>query len=461
MRKQLTSEEIFKTMTVPQAVWTMALPAVISQLIVLIYNLADTFFIGQTNNPYMVAGVSLILPLFNVSLAIGSMFGTGGGALLPKLLAVDRREEGSRVAAYCIRLGLLISLAFSISILALMRPLLSLLGAGENTYGYARTYVLLVLVIGGIPTIVSNVLSNLLRSLSLSREAGIGVALGGILNIFLDPLFMFVLLPPGNEVLGVGIATMLSNVVSCLYCLAVFCRRQQEIPVSFFAPAPEKENCSLIFTVGVPGTVGALLFDLDYMVLDKLASGYGDVALAAIGIVLKAERLPQQIGIGLCQSMVPLVAYSWALRDYRRIREIMSCILKTGVVVALVSIILYELFPDRIVRFFIADADTLLIGTNFLRIRSMAAVIMFFCFFVVFLFQGFGNGKVSFWLAIIRWAVLNIPMLFLLRHVLGMYGLVWSQVVSDVLTIVVSYWYLWRYMKTWDKKQISDQEVSV
>ena len=450
-KKQLTSEEIFRTMTVPRAVRTMAVPAVMSQIIVLIYNLADTFFIGRTNNPYMVAGVSLILPLFNVCLAIGSMFGTGGGALLPKLLATEQREEGSRVAAYCIRLGLLTAVGFSILTLLFMRPLLTLLGAGPNTYAYSRTYVLTVLVIGGIPTIVSNVFSNLLRSLSLAREAGIGVALGGILNIFLDPLFMFVLLPPGNEVLGVGIATLLSNLISCLYCLMIFCRRQKEIAVNFLAPAPEKENQKSVFTVGIPGTVGALLFDVDYMVLDKLASGYGDIALAAIGIVLKAERLPQQVGIGLCQSMVPLIAYSWALKDYRRVKEIMACILKIGLVVAAVSITLYELFPAQIIRFFIAEPETLAIGTGFLRVRSLAAVIMFFCFFVVFLFQGFGNGRVSFWLAILRWAVLNIPMLFILPRLLGMYGLVWSQFVSDLLTVVISYLYLWRYMKTWEQ----------
>ena len=459
-KKQLTSEEIFRTMTVPQAVRTMAVPAVMSQIIVLIYNLADTFFIGRTNNPYMVAGVSLILPLFNVCLAIGSMFGTGGGALLPKLLAMEQREEGSRVAAYCIRLGLLTAVGFSVLTLLFMHPLLTFLGAGPNTYAYARSYVLMVLVIGGIPTIVSNVFSNLLRSLSLAREAGIGVALGGILNIFLDPLFMFVLLPPGNEVLGVGIATLLSNLISCLYCLMIFCRRQKEIAVNFLAPAPEKENRKSVFTVGMPGTVGALLFDVDYMVLDKLASGYGDIALAAIGIVLKAERLPQQVGIGLCQSMVPLIAYSWALKDYRRVKEIMACILKIGLVVAAVSITLYELFPAQIIRFFIAEPETLKIGTNFLRIRSLAAVIMFFCFFVVFLFQGFGNGKVSFWLAILRWAVLNIPMLFILPRLLGMYGLVWSQFVSDLLTVVISYFYLWRYMKTWEQPAASARSES-
>ena len=138
-KKQLTSEEIFRTMTVPRAVRTMAVPAVMSQIIVLIYNLADTFFIGRTNNPYMVAGVSLILPLFNVCLAIGSMFGTGGGALLPKLLATEQREEGSRVAAYCIRLGLLTAFGFSVLTLLFMYPLLTLLGAGPNTYAYARS----------------------------------------------------------------------------------------------------------------------------------------------------------------------------------------------------------------------------------------------------------------------------------------------------------------------------------
>ena len=172
MKTTLSSEEIFKTMTVPQAVKTMVVPAVMSQLIVLIYNLADTFFIGQTNSPYMVAGVSLILPLFNLSLAIGAMFGTGGGALLPKLLATEQREEGSRVATFCIRLAILVAGGFSVLMLIAMHPILSFLGAGENTYSYARTYVLMVLVAGGIPTVASNVLSNLLRSLSLSRDAG-------------------------------------------------------------------------------------------------------------------------------------------------------------------------------------------------------------------------------------------------------------------------------------------------
>lgn len=454
MARVAASEEIFRDMRVPQAVRTMAVPAVVSQLIVLIYNLADTYFIGQTNDPAMVAGVSLVLPVFNLTLCLGGLFGIGGGALLPKLLAVEDREEASRTAAWCLRLAVIVALAFSALLLALMRPILQLLGASANTYPHARVYVLMVLVLGGVPTIFSNVLSNLLRSLGLSREAGVGVALGGVLNIGLDPLFMFVLLPKGSEVLGVGIATLISNVIACVYCLAVFLLRQREIAPRILAPAPKRESVGAVFTVGIPGTLGTLLFDVDYMVLDKLVAGYGDAALAAIGIVLKAERFPQQVGIGLCQGMVPLVAYSYALRDRKRIREIMAYTLKIGLAVAAVSITVYELFAHQIVRLFIADADTLLIGTGFLRVRAVAAAIMFFCFFAVFLFQGFGDGKRSTVLAVLRWAVLNIPMLYLFNALFGMYGLVWAQVVSDVITVIVSFVVILLFFRAWKEKEV-------
>lgn len=449
MARAPTTEELFRTMTVPQAVRTMAVPAVISQLIVLIYNLADTYFIGQTNNPAMVAGVSLILPVFNLTLALAGVFGTGGGALLPKLIAVDRKEEAARAAGYCVKLGAAVALGFSLVMLLFARPILLALGAGENTLQYAEIYVFTVLVLGGVPTVLSNVVSNLLRSLGLSREAGVGVALGGVLNIGLDPLFMFVLLPKGSEVLGVGIATLLSNLISCGYCLTIYFRKQKVIRASLALPAPDLISRRAIINVGIPGAAGMLLFDLDYIVLDKLVSAYGDTALAAMGIVLKAERFPQQVGIGLCQGMVPLVAYSYALRDFRRIREIMAATLKAGIAVAVVSLTVYELFTHQIVELFIRESETLATGTAFLRVRSLAAVIMFFCFFAVFVYQGLGNGRRALFLAVFRWAVLNIPMLFVFNAIIGMYGLGWSQVVSDLTTVLVSFLILRKDMKQW------------
>ena len=453
-RRKANNEDVFENMSPGRAVRTMAVPAVVSQLIILIYNMADTFYLGQTNNPQMVAGVSLVLPVFNLALAVGSLFGLGGGAVLPKLLAVDDREEAARVAAYCIRMTLYTGLFFSAVMLVFMRPILTLLGAGDTTLGYARVYVMTVLVLGGVPTILSNGLSNLIRSLGMSREAGIGVALGGVLNLFLDPLFMFVLLPRGQEVLGVGIATFISNVISCLWCLVIFFRRQKTIHVRLTADKPKKENCRAVLKIGIPGTTGALLFDVDYMVLDRLTAGYGEAALAAIGIVLKVERLPQQTGIGLCQAMVPLIAYSHARRDYVRTRKIMACILKTGLAVTLISIAVYELFPAQIVELFMKEPVTLGFGTGFLRIRSIAAAIMFFCFFAVFFFQAVGDGVMAMRLTLLRWVCLNIPMLFIMNRFLGMYGLGWAQVTSDVITMLVSFAVLNRYMKKWENPSL-------
>lgn len=447
MSKTLGSKEIFEDMPVRQAVRVMAVPAVISQLIVLMYNLADTFFIGKTDNPYMVAGVSLLLPVFNVCLAMGSLFGVGGGALLPKLLAAGRRDEAEKANMFCIRVTLLIAAAFSIVTALLMKPILHLLGAGDNTYLYARQYTLLVIVLGAVPTVMTNALANLLRSVSLSKQAGFGVALGGVLNIILDPLFMFVLLPRGNEVLGVGIATLLSNVTSCAYCLWVFIKGQNELKVSLRIRGVERGSVAAIFFVGIPGTVSSLLFDLDYMVLDKLMSAYGDIPLAAIGIVLKAERIPQQVGIGLCQGVIPLVAYSYAQKNYKRMKDTIFYTVIVGFLISVAAIAMYELFSPAIMRVIINEAETVAIGAQFLRVRAVAALFMFLSFFVVFMYQALGKGRTALILGCIRWAGLNIPLLFLFNYMFGMFGLVWAQLVADVLTTIMSHAVLVRFLR--------------
>ncbi len=199
--------EIFEKMPIPQAVRTMAIPTIISQLIVLIYNMADTFFIGRTKNPLMVAGVSLILPVFNISLSIAGLAGIGGGALISRLLGQKRREEARKVFSFCVYLGALTAALFSLGTLFFMRPLMYALGATEENYDFASTYAFFVIVCGAVPTVLSNTLANLLRSTGESKRVGFGITMGGIINILLDPLFMFVLFPKGMEIAGAGAAT--------------------------------------------------------------------------------------------------------------------------------------------------------------------------------------------------------------------------------------------------------------
>ena len=442
MNAQTDRKEIFESIPVPSALRVMIVPAVISQLIVLIYNMADTFYVGQTGNPYMVAGTSLILPVFNITLCLAGLAGIGGGSLISRLLGQNREDEARRVSAFALRLSLCVAAAFSIGMGLFMRPVLEFLGAGENTYRYASQYALCVIVLGGIPTVLSNVLSNLIRSIGRSRQAGNGIALGGIFNIALDPLFMFVLLPDGYEVLGAGIATCLSNCIACGYFLTLLARMGRQSVITFRSGDGRAERGSIIavFAVGVPSAVATLLFDLDYMIIDKLMVSYHDLALAAIGIVLKVERFPLNVGIGICQGMLPLVAYNYASGNHERMRSIIRLARGLGLAIAAVSILMYEIFAGQLARVFISDAQTVEMASRFLRIRVLATPLMFLSFFTVYLFQAFGKGRVSLFLGVTRWLVFNIPMLFILNGIFGMYGIVSSQVTADTLTVILSFY---------------------
>ena len=434
----VSKEDVFAKLPVPVALRKMILPAVVSQLIVLIYNMADTFYVGQTNDPYMVAATSLILPVFNITLCLA------GGSLISRLLGQGEADEARRVSAFSLYLGLAVSALFSVGICVFMHPLLTLLGAGERTYEYARQYAMCVIVFGGVPTVLSNVLSNLIRSIGMSRQASTGIILGGLLNIALDPLFMFVLLPKGSEVLGAGIATCLSNCVAFLYFAFILIRLRRDSVITFSPRVglPKRENAAAVFAVGVPSALTSLLFDLDYVIIDKLMVSYHDVALAAIGIVLKVERFPLNVGVGICQGMMPLVAYNYSAGNAKRMRDTIRLSRLVGLVVAAVSILLYELFAVQFAGLFIGDAQTVALASQFLRVRVLATPLMFLCFFTVYLFQAFGKGRVSLFLGVSRWLALNIPMLFLLNAIFGMYGIVWAQATADFLAMLLSFYVL-------------------
>ena len=305
---------VFETMPVERALGVMALPTIMSQVVSILYNLADTWFIGRTNNPYMIGASSLVLILFLTLVALANLFGTGGGSLMARQMGKGDLESARKTASYSIAMSAIVALAFSLLCLALMDPLLLLLGASENTLEFARQYMLFAVVLGGVPTVLSCAMPMILRNTGYAKEAGIGVALGGIVNIVLDPLFMFCLLPDGYQVLGAGIATMLSNVISLAYFVFVFWRVRDttvlELPRRL--ERLDAQSRASIYSVGVPAALVLLLFNSLGVVLNRLAVSYGDVTLAAVGIVMKLERMPQNIGVGICLGMVPLVAYNFA-----------------------------------------------------------------------------------------------------------------------------------------------------
>lgn len=441
--------DIFENRPVPSALMTMALPTIMSQLIALIYNVADTWFIGQTDNPYMVAASSLVATVFLMTVAVSNLFGVGGGSLVVRLLGSGEDAEAKKVASLSLVMAAGSALAFSMFCLIFMDPLLNLLGASENTIGYARQYLFFVVIIGCIPTILSNTMSSMLRNIGYSKEAAFGLSFGGVLNVILDPLFMFVLMSDGYEVMGAAIATMLSNTTALIYYILVYLRVKNDTILMIPKKIEQitKKSMNAIFSVGVPAAFSVLLYDLTNIVINKLSASHGDIELAAIGIVLKVERLPLNIGIGICLGMVPLIAYNYAAKNHERMRSFFTTARLAGLVVSVSCVILYRVFAPVIMKAFISDPETVRLGTYFLQARCFATPMMFLSFHMVHFMNAVGKGKYSLTLAVIRQIILNIPILFLLNYLFGMTGIIWTQATADFINVIISYMIYSRVIK--------------
>lgn len=434
------NKELFESMPVSKALAKLTIPTIISQLITMIYNLADTFFIGSTNDPYKVAAATLAFTVFFVLNALSNLFGIGGGSLISRMLGDGKPEEAKKVCAFSFFGAIFVAALYSVVCLIFMTPLLNLLGASESTIGYASSYTFWVVVIGGIPAMLSLTMSHLLRSVGYANQASFGLGMGGILNIALDPLFMFVLLPKGKEVTGAAMATMISNAVALCYFAFTFfkLRKGTVLSVSPRKVVPGMRYIGVIFSVGFPSAIGNLLSCVSNLVINKLASGYGDIPVAALGIVKKIEMLPMNVGMGLCQGMLPLVAYNYAAKNFKRMKETVRKASLSGMGFAILCVIVFEIFAHTSIRIFINDADTIAMGAAFLRINCLATPLMICNFHISFMFQAVGKGPQSLLISSSRTGLVQIPMLFIMNAVAGLYGLAWTQLISDGVTMLVA-----------------------
>ena len=442
---KLSEKELFETASVPRAVATLAIPTIISQVVTMIYNLADTFFIAQIGNPYMVAAVSLVSPWFNLLTALGNLFGLGGSSLISRLLGAKQEKDIKYVSAFSIWGGAAVTLLFSIGTYLARRPLLTFLGASPDTYGFAESYLFWVVVLGGVPTMVSLTLGHLLRSEGHARPASAGMMLGGILNVVLDPVLIF-----GFDmgVAGAAIATAFSNAASVVFFVIQYIRLGKKSAVSLHPRYFTFRFVGQIFSVGLASALATALGNASNMVIVRLASGYGDIPVAAYGIVKRIDQVPLNVSMGLCQGFMPLVGYNYASGDYRRMRAVSFFSWKTALVMSACFVACFAIFAPQILHLFIPEAETSALGASFLRIACLAVPLTSVNFLISYTLQAMGKGVQSAALTFGRQGLLNIPLLILMNLVVGLYGMIWTQLVVEVIMLPVS---LGMYLLTWKR----------
>ena len=434
MSQRNDKRELFESMPVPKALATMAIPTIISQVINLVYNMVDAFFIGRTGNSYMMAATTVTLTLTMMMVAFGNLFGIGGGSLIARLMGQKKWEAAKAASAFSFYGCAALALGYSLLVGLFMTPVLDFLGASQATLGYARQYATFVIVMGALPSILSQTLAHMIRNAGYSAQASIGLSTGGILNMFLDPLFMFVILPRGQEVTGAALATLISNVIACGYLLYTYRRASDRAPLSMRwreAVRLERGYRKKLFNVGVPSAILTGLFDVATVFVNVFASAHSDLVLAGMGIVMKVERIPNAVNIGICQGMMPIVAYNYSSRNHDRMKATIHTARLCGLLISAASILLLEVFAHPVTHVFLstskdnAEAAIRTVGyaALFLRIRCLASPMQFLNYHSSFCMQAMGQGRATLLHAFVRELVFYIPFMYALDRLFGENGL--------------------------------------
>lgn len=430
-----SEKELFETVPVPKAVAALAVPTIISQIVTMIYNLADTFFIGQMKNPYMVAAISFVYPWFNLITALGNLFGIGGSSLISRMLGRGEQEKVKYVSAFSIYGGAAAALCFALVTLWRRFPILGFLGSSPDTTGYAEKYLLWVVVIGGVPSVLSLTLAHLLRSEGNAKQASLGMMLGGLLNMALDPLLIFGL---RLGVSGAAIATVLSNTISALFFLCIYWKLRRKTAVSFLPRFFSLRFVGPICSVGLASALATTLASASNMAIVKIASSYGDIPVAAYGVVKKIDMFPLGVSMGLCQGFMLLVGYNYAARNYRRMREVSIFSWKAAMVLSTGFVLCFFCFSAQLVHAFIPETETSRLGSQFLRIACLAVPLTAVNGLISYTLQAMGKGGQSAILTSCRQGLVNIPLLYMMSFLFGLYGMIWTQLVTEVIMLPAS-----------------------
>jgi len=434
-----TSTDIFAKAPVPQAVLKNTIPAMAAMLMVLIYNLADTFFIGQTHNDILVAAVSLATPVFLIFMAVGTVFGVGGTSVISRALGQGRAKYAKQVCSFCmwscVAVGVLLSAAF----LLFMDPLLALIGASGDTWGPAKTYLTIV-ALGGPFVLVSNCYSNLIRAEGQSTRAMMGQLLGNLLNVVLDPIMILTF---NWGISGAAIATVIGNVAGAGYYILYFLRGKSSLSIHIRDFSIRDNICGNVLAIGIPAALGSLMMSVSQIVVNAQMANYDDMALAGMGVAMKVTMISSMICIGFGQGVQPLLGYCAGANLRERFKKVMRFSLLFALGLSMVMTGLCYLLRGRIVGAFLTEPAAFDYAVQFTSILLTTSVLFGVFFVFINALQAIGAAAQALITNLSRQGIIYIPALFLLQAAFGVTGLAWAQPLADLLsTALVAALYL-------------------
>lgn len=451
------NEAVFRDAPVRTAVVRMAVPTVISSLVLVIYNMADTFFVGQTHDAIQVAAVSLTNPVFVMFMAIANLLGIGGSAVISILLGQQMHKEAKTASSFCCYASLVFGVLSALIILPLMDPLLSVLGSTQNTIQPAREYLFYIAV--GAPFILfANTFGHVVRGEGAAKASMVGGMIGTVVNIVLDPVFILTL---NMGTAGAAIATVLGNVCGCIYYVWYFMRRSSMLSIHPRHLRGDKHQMVQVVTIGIPAGVNSALMSIATVLLNNALVQYGDDPVAAMGIITKAYLFIVFIHMGITNGIQPLLGYCFGAGLRRRFLDILKFSGILTVVCGTVLSAVYIIFSRQIVALFIDDASVITYGGPMLIATSIAGPILGLLFLSINSMQALGRPLPATMLSVCRQGLIFIPLLYILDAGFGLNGINFTQAVADYISIVLAIILLVQTLKAFKGKPESENSLHI
>jgi putative MATE family efflux protein len=387
------------------------------------------------------------MPLFLLFIAIGNLFGIGGCAFVSRSLGEGKSDRVKTISSFCIYGSIIGGIVLGVIYYIFKRQILYLVGASDNTIVFAEDY--LKWIAFGSPFVVSAIsVGNLIRGEGAAKTSMIGSILGQVINIVLDPIFILgkgdklfgLTLPFGFDmgVAGAAIATVLGNIFTVAFFIIYFLRGKSILSITPKRFSAKNGIAKGVISVGMPASLNNLLMSISNIIINAVLVGYGDNAVAAMGVAMKANMLLVMLQIGLGQGVQPLIGYCYGAKKIDRMKKCMHFSILCNVIIGTTMMLLFLAFRQQIIGVFIDDAEVIEIGVKMITALMVPGPVIGIMFVLNFSFQGMGKGIQSLILSVSRQGCVYIPLLFILNKLVGLEGIIWAQATADLVCVVTS-----------------------
>jgi len=440
---------------VTKAIFKMALPMMTGMIVQILYNLIDTFFVGQLNDPNQVAAVAISMPLFMLLMAISGIMGNGGASYLSRVLGAKDYSKANKTVSIAFFTCVIIGAATSILGIIFISPIVKVLGATELIFPYAHSYSLTILT-ASIIIMCNYALGQLLRAEGAAKEAMFGMLIGTVTNIALDPLFIFTF---KMGAAGAALATVVANGIGLVYYLSIYLKKKSMVHIGFKYFSFDKKIYSEILKIGIPASLNQLLLSMANVFTNNFAAMYGEITVAAMGIAGRIITIPIYLILGVAIGCQPLIGYSYGAHLYSRLKEILKKAMIISSIMSLAFMALFMIFPEKFITIFIKDAAVVQTGGTILRAMSLSLLVLGVQIVIMNAIQAMGKAIPSLVISISRQGIMFIPLLFILNKLFTFNGFIYAQPIADLLTVILAIGLMIKIMKNMKLKQNLELET--